>query len=78
MFLASNWYYNFDGDCQIYSGSSQNSKFAVSLQYLKGKVRDEVDFLNPDEDQSFLQVGFNTLNITGFYKLILSLLIDMV
>ena len=29
-----------------YSQSSQNSKFAMSLQYLKKEVRDEVDFLH--------------------------------
>ena len=27
-----------------HSQSSQNSKFAISLQYLKNKVKDEVDF----------------------------------
>ena len=35
----------FDGDGQAkHSQSSQNSKFATSLQYLKKEVRDEVDF----------------------------------
>ena len=29
-----------------YFQSSQNSKFAVSLQYLKKEARDEVDFLH--------------------------------
>ena len=50
--------------------SSQNSKFAVSSQYLKKEVRDEVDFLHADEDHSFLKVGFNTLDIKVFYKVI--------
>ena len=39
-----------------YSQSSQNCKFAMSLQYLKKEVNDEVDFLHADKHQSFLQV----------------------
>ena len=35
----------------------------MSLQSLKKEVRDEVDFLNADKHQSFLQVDFNTLGI---------------
>ena len=37
------------------SQSSQNSKFTMSLQYLKKEVRDEVGFLHVDKHQSFLQ-----------------------
>ena len=37
-----------------HSQSSQNSKFAMSLQYLKEDVRDEADFLDADKHQSFL------------------------
>ena len=33
--------------------SSQNRKFAMSLQYLKKEVLDEVDFLHADKHQSF-------------------------
>ena len=55
-----------------YSQSSQNSKFAMSLQYLKKEVRDKVDFLHVDKHQSFLQVNFNTLGITVSFKVILS------
>ena len=36
-----------------YSQSSQNSKVAMSLQYLKKELRDEVDFLHGDKHQSF-------------------------
>ena len=61
-----------------YSWSSQNSKFAMSLQYLKKEVRDEVDFLHADKHQSFLQVDFNSLGIKVFYKVILSLLSCMI
>ena len=50
----------------------------MSLQYLKKKVRDEVNFLHADWHQSFLQVDFNTLGIKVFYKMILSLLTDMI
>ena len=46
-----------------HSQSFQNSKFAMSLQYLKKEIRDEVDFLHADEHQSFLQVDFNALFI---------------
>ena len=61
-----------------YSRSSQNSKFALSLKYLKVEVRDEVDFLDADKHQSFLQVNCNTLDIKVFYKVILSLLMGMI
>ena len=44
-----------------HSQSSQNSKFVMSLQYLKKGVRDEVIFLHVDKHQSFIQVDFNTL-----------------
>ena len=37
-----------------HSQSYQNSKLAMSLQYLKKEVRDEVDFLHADQHQSFL------------------------
>ena len=39
-----------------HSRSSHNSKFAMSLQYLKKEVRDEVDFFHADKHQNFLQV----------------------
>ena len=51
-----------------HSQSSQNSKFAMSLQYLKKEVKDEVDFLHADKHQSFLKVYFNTLGIKVSYK----------
>ena len=54
-----------------HSQSLQNSKFAMSLQHLKKEVRDEVDFLDADEHQSFLQVDSNTLGIKVSYKGIL-------
>ena len=36
---------------------SQNSKFAMSLQYIKEEVRDELDFLHAGKHQSFLQIN---------------------
>ena len=54
-----------------YSQSSQNGKFARSLQYLREEVRD-ADFLHADKHQSFLQVDFNSLSINVSYKVILS------
>ena len=50
----------------------------MSLQLLKKEVRNGVDFLHADKHQSFLQVDYNTLSIKVFYKLILSLLIDII
>ena len=61
-----------------HSQSSQNIEFAMPLQYLKNKVRDEVDFLHADKHQSFLQVDFNSLSIKVSYKVILLLLMDMI
>ena len=61
-----------------HSRSSQNSKFAMSLKYLKKEVRDVIDFfLNEDKHQSFLKVDFNTLGIKVSYKVILSILLGM-
>ena len=39
-----------------HSQSSQNSKFAMSLQYLKKEVRDEVNFLHAGKHQSFYKL----------------------
>ena len=50
----------------------------MSLQYLKKEVRDEVNFLHADKHQRFLQVDFNTLGIKVSYKVILSLLMNMI
>ena len=61
-----------------HSQSFRNSNFAVSLQYLKKEVRDDVDFLHADKHQSFLQVGFNNLSFKVSYKLILSLLMGVI
>ena len=55
-----------------HSRSSQNSKFAMSLQYVKKELSDENDSLHADKHQSFLQVDFNTLGIIVSYKVILS------
>ena len=52
----------------------QNNKFTISLQYLKEKVSDEVDFLLAGKHQSFLQVDFNTFGIEVSYKVMLSLI----
>ena len=61
-----------------HSQSSPNSKFTMSLQYLKKGVRNEVGFWHVDKHQSFLQVDFNTLGIKDAYKVILSLLLGMI
>ena len=51
-----------------HSQSSQNSKFAVSLQYLRKEVKDEVNFLQADEHESLLNISFNSLVIKVSYK----------
>ena len=42
---------------------TQNDKFAISFQYLKKDVSDEVDFLHPDKRESLLQI--NTIIFDG-------------
>ena len=59
------------------SQNSQNSKFAMSLQYLKKEIKNEVGFLHGDKHQIFLQVDFNTLGIKISCKVLLSLLMGM-
>ena len=61
-----------------HSQSSQNCKFAMSLQYLWRDIIDKVDFLHADKHQSFRQVDFNILGIKVSYKVMLSLLIGMI
>ena len=51
--------------------SSQNSKFIISVQYVKKEVRDEDDFLHADKHQIGLQVDFNTFGTKFGYKMIL-------
>ena len=45
--------------------STQNNKFAISLQYLKENVKDEVDFLLADKHQKFLQINTIFLGMSG-------------
>ena len=46
--LATNWYYHFDGMVK-HSQSFRNSKFVMSLLFLKKEVEDEVGFLHVDK-----------------------------
>ena len=46
--MVSRWVY-----AAFHSQSTQNSKFAMSLQYLKENVKDEIDFLPVDTHQFF-------------------------
>ena len=39
-----------------YAQSTQNNKFVISLQYLRKEGKAEVDFLQADKRQTFLQV----------------------
>ena len=51
---------------------TQNNKFAISLQYHVKEASDEIDFLDVDKYESFLQVDFNTFLVSICYKVILS------
>ena len=44
---------------------TQSNKFAISLEYLKKEVSDEVDFLHADKHKSFLQIGTMTFDGDG-------------
>ena len=61
-----------------HSQSSQNIKFAMSLQNLQKQVGDEVVFLHTDKHPSFLQIYFNTLGVKVSCNLKLSLLMGMI
>ena len=61
-----------------HSQSSQNRMFAMSLQYLEKEVRNEIDFLLEDNHQSYLKGNLTTLGIKVSYKLIRSLLMNMI
>ena len=45
---------------------TQNNKFAISLQYLKKEVSDEVDFLHADKHESLPQI--DTMILMGKVK----------
>ena len=45
---------------------TQNNKFAISLQYLKKEVNDEVDFLHADKHESLLQI--DTMILMGMVR----------
>ena len=45
----------------------------MSVKYFKKGVKDEIDVLHADKHQSFLKVYFNTFNISGSSKVIISL-----
>ena len=49
--------------------STQNNKFAISLQYLKKVVSDEVDFLHVDKHRGLLQIDTMILMETGIPKI---------
>ena len=45
---------------------TQNNKFAISLQYLKKELSDEVDFLHADKHESLLQI--DSMILMGIVK----------
>ena len=45
---------------------TQNSEFAISLQYLKKEVSDEIDFLHADKQENLLQI--DTMILMGMVK----------
>ena len=46
--------------------NTQENKFAISLQYLKIEVSDEVEVLDADKHESFLQI--DTMIFMGMVK----------
>ena len=62
--------------------SSQNSKFSMSLRYLKKELRDEVHYFHADKQNIIilLQVAFQHfgLGIKVSYRVILSLLMGLI
>ena len=42
---------------------TQDNKFAISLQYLKKELSDEVDFLHADQHESLLQIDIIILGM---------------
>ena len=44
-----------------HSLSSQSNTFAISLQYLRKEVRDEVHFLHADKHETFYKMAFSFL-----------------
>ena len=60
-----------------HSKSSQNSKFAISLQYLRKDVSDEVEYLHADKHQRVSYKLISTLlGMKDAHKVILSFIID--
>ena len=49
-----------------HSQSTQNNKFAISLQYLKKELSDEVDFLHADKHEILLQI--DSMILMGIVK----------
>ena len=45
---------------------TQNSKFAISLQYLQKELSDEINFLHADQHESMLQI--DTMILMGIVK----------
>ena len=45
--------------------STKNSQFAISLQYLKENIKDEVDFLPADKCWRFFQIDTIILGVCG-------------
>ena len=44
---------------------TQNNKFAISLQYFKKEVCDEVNFFHAEKNESFLQIDTMIFNGDG-------------
>ena len=51
--------------CVASHAQSQNSKFAVFLQYLKENANNEGNFLLADEHRRFLQIDTRILGVCG-------------
>ena len=58
--IVSLWVY-----IKRHARSTQNSRFKISLQYVKGNVKNEVDFLPADRRRRFLQSDTIILGVCG-------------
>ena len=52
------------------NAQSNQNKFTLFLQYLKAKVRDEVDFSSADKLQRLVQIDTVILSVSGILKLL--------
>ena len=48
--------------------NTQYNKFAISLQYLKKEMSDEIDFLHADKYEKLIKLQIDTMILMGMVK----------